>query len=44
MTLDKAIKMVAAEYAIARKLKLAADPLAFALHKVWKLADSKPVK
>ena len=42
MTLEKAIKMVATEYAVAEKLEFVRNPLAYALYRVWKIADQKP--
>ena len=41
MTIEKAIKMVIAEYAVAKKLEGVRNPLAYALYRVWKVADSK---
>ncbi len=44
MTIEKAIKLVAIEYATANKLEYIRDPVAYALYKVWKQADSKKRK
>ena len=40
MTIEKAIKMVKDNYESAKKLDYIRNPLAFALYKVWKLADA----
>ena len=40
MTLEDALKKVAEEYEKAKKLEHVRNPLAFALYRVWKLADS----
>ena len=39
MTLKEAIKMLETEYERAKKLEYVYDPLAFALHRVWRKAD-----
>lgn len=39
MTLKKAIKLLEEEYEKAKKLEWVHDPLAYALHKVWREAD-----
>lgn len=39
MTLDRAIKLLEAEYEKAKKLEWVHNPIAYALYKVWKLAD-----
>jgi hypothetical protein len=44
MELDKALKLVAIEYESAKKLEHIRNPLAYALYKVWKLADAKEPK
>lgn len=40
MTLEKAIEMIKAEYAWAKKHKYIVKPLAWALYQVWKEADN----
>ena len=44
MTIEKAIKMVEKAYEEAKGLDYVRNPLAFALYKVWKIADSQPPK
>lgn len=39
MTLEKAIKLIEAEYERAMKLEYIKNPLAYALYQVWKMAD-----
>ena len=39
MTLDKAIKLIEAEYEKAKQLEWVRSPLAYALYKVWKMVD-----
>ena len=41
MTLQKALKLVEAEYERAKKLEWVHNPLAYALYKVWRMADGK---
>lgn len=41
MTFDKAIKELHLEYKKAKQLEYVRNPLAFALHKVWKTADKE---
>lgn len=41
MTLDKAIKLLEKEYARAKTLKYIRNPIAWALYRVWKLADAE---
>lgn len=41
MTLQTAIKLLEKEYERAKTLKFVRKPLAYALFKVWKMADSK---
>lgn len=41
MTFNKAIKQLTAEYEKAKQLEYIRNPLAFALHKVWKMADKE---
>ena len=41
MTLQKAIKLVEEEYEKAKKLEFVHNPIAYALYKVWKMADDK---
>lgn len=40
MTLEKAIKLLEKEYEKAKGLECVYNPLAYALYKVWKMADS----
>ena len=44
MQIDEAIKMLKAEYEKALKQERIYNPLAYALHQVWKKADSKGSK
>lgn len=44
MTLEKAIKMLEEEYERAKKFEWVHNPLAYALHKVWKRADAPTKK
>lgn len=44
MTLEKALKMVQDAYEEAKDLDIIYNPLAFALYKVWKLADADQPK
>lgn len=39
MTLGKAIKLLEKEYEKAKQLKWVYNPIAYALYKVWKMAD-----
>lgn len=41
MTLEQAIGMLKTEYERAMKLDFVINPLAYALHQVWKKADRK---
>lgn len=41
MTLEKATKMLKAEYEKAKNLSFVRNPLAYALYKVWKVADKQ---
>ncbi len=41
MTLEEAIQMLEAEYELAKQKKWIINPLAYALHQVWKRADKK---
>lgn len=41
MQIDEAIKMLKAEYEKALKQERIYNPLAYALHQVWKKADKK---
>lgn len=41
MTIERAIKLVTIEYERAKKLNFIRNPLAYALYKVWKRADSE---
>ena len=43
MTLNEAIKMLETEYEEATKLEFINNPLAYALHKVWKSADREQI-
>lgn len=40
MTLEKAIKVLEKEYAKAQNLAFVRKPLAYALYRVWKMADA----
>ena len=44
MTLEKAVKMLEEEYDRAKKLEYVRNPLAFALHRVWRKADEERSK
>ena len=41
MKLEEAKKLLDEEYERAKRLEYVKDPLAFALHQVWKIADKK---
>ena len=41
MTLKKAIKLLEVHYEAAKKLEWVQKPLAFALHQVWRMADTE---
>lgn len=41
MTLEKAIKLLEREYDRASKLVFVRNPLAYALYKVWQMADKR---
>lgn len=41
MTLQKALKLVETEYERAKKLEWVHNPLAYALFKVWRMADGQ---
>ena len=41
MTLEKAINLLVAEYERALRLEYVRNPIAFALHRVWKMADKE---
>lgn len=41
MDIEKAIKMLKAEYEKAKNLSFVWNPLAYALYKVWKVADKQ---
>ena len=41
MTLEKVTKMLKAEYEKAKNLSFVRNPLAYALYKVWKVADKQ---
>lgn len=41
MTLEKALALVTKEYERAKGLEFVKNPLAYALHKVWKKADKE---
>lgn len=41
MTLQKAIKLLEAEYERAKQLEYVHNPLAYALYQVWKKADGE---
>lgn len=41
MKLEKAIKMLNTEYERALNLEYVRNPLAWALHRVWKMADER---
>lgn len=44
MTLEKALKLVAVKYEQGKKLDYIRNPLAYALYKVWKMADEGTVE
>lgn len=44
MTLEKVIKMLEAEYERAKTLSFVRDPLAYALHKVWRKVEEERKK
>lgn len=44
MTLDKAIRLLEAEYERAKELAFVRNPIAYALYQVWKIADAKGSK
>ena len=44
MQLKRAIRLLEREYAIAKNLEMVRNPMAYALYKVWKIADSEPPK
>lgn len=44
MTLEKAIKLLEIQYEKAKGLGHIRNPLAYALYKVWKMADNEPPK
>ena len=39
ITLEKAMKMLEVEYERAKKMDYVRNPIAYALHQVWKMAD-----
>lgn len=39
MTIDKALERVRKEYEKAKDLEFVRDPVAYALHRVWRAAD-----
>ena len=39
MNLERAIKLLESEYERAKKLEWIRNPVAYALHKVWRMAD-----
>lgn len=41
MTLQKALKLVETEYERAKELEWVRNPLAYALYKVWRMADGQ---
>ena len=41
MRLEKAHRILEIEYAKAKKLEWVNNPLAYALHKVWRMADAE---
>lgn len=43
MTLAKAVRLLETEYQQAEKSDYVRNPLAYALYKVWKIADSEPM-
>lgn len=44
MTLERAIELLRFEYSWAEQQKWIRNPLAYALHQVWKVADKEGVK
>lgn len=44
MTLEEAKKLLDQEYERAKRLDYVIDPLAYALHQVWKNADKQRIK
>lgn len=44
MSIDEAKKLLDEEYERAKRLDYVIDPLAYALHQVWKKADKKRSK
>lgn len=44
MNLERAIKLLEGEYERAKKLEWIRNPVAYALHKVWRMADEKVVR
>ena len=41
MTLQRAIKLLEIEYERAKRLDFVRDPLAWALYRIWKIADGE---
>lgn len=41
MKLSKAIKLLVQEYEKAKKLEFVHNPIAYALYRVWKIADNE---
>lgn len=41
MTLQKAIELLEAEYEKAKNIPFVRNPVAYALYKVWRMADEK---
>ena len=44
MTLKKAIRLLEEEYARARQLDFVRNPLAYALYRVWRIADREETR
>ncbi len=44
MTLNRATKLLEKEYENAKKLEFVQNPMAYALHKVWRKADRESCK
>ena len=44
MTIEKAIRLLCREYEIAKNLEMVRNPVAYALHKVWRQADKERSK
>lgn len=44
MTLQRAVKLLEVQYERAKGLEYIRNPLAYALYKVWKIADREPPK